>query len=135
MKLDTATAFQKRRGQTWRAVRIWILLGVSATIGFFVPFWANSATKCVPNWLGASRCRLSFDDMPLWQINLCFASLILAGASVIAITLATKRYYRCPKCETVPLGSWASLGPGIIGMQWGVALNPSICPKCGVKLR
>jgi hypothetical protein len=135
MEPQTAVEFQKRRGRTWRAVRLWILLGVAGTIGFSIPFWDNAATKCVHHGFGSSKCTLSLDDMPLWQINLCLASFIVIGISVVAVTLAIKHYYRCPRCETVPLGSWSSLGPGNIGMQWGVALNPSVCSKCGAILR
>jgi len=135
MEQQTAVEFQKRRGRIWRAVRLWILLGAAGVIGFWIPFWANAATKCAHNGLGTSRCTLSLDDMPLWQLNLTFGSFIVIGVSVIAATLAIKRYYRCPRCETVPLGSWTSLGPGIIGRQWGVALNPSVCSKCGAILR
>jgi transcription elongation factor Elf1 len=73
--------------------------------------------------------------MPLWQLNLSFVSFIAMGVSGIAITLAVKRYYRCPRCDSVPLGSWTPFGPGNIGVQWGVAVNPAICSKCGAILR
>jgi hypothetical protein len=135
MEPQTAVEFQRRRSQTWRAVRLWILLGGAGIIGFCVPFWVNPAAKCVHQAFGSSKCTLSTDDMPLWQLNLSFGSLIVAGASVIAATLAVRRYYRCPRCETIPLGSWTTLGPANFGMQWGVALNPSVCPKCGAILR
>jgi hypothetical protein len=73
--------------------------------------------------------------MALWQLILGFASLIGITASVVAITLGVRRYYRCPECESVPLGSWTSLGPGNIGKSWGLDLNTSVCSKCGARLR
>lgn len=135
MEPETVVEFQKRRGRTWRAVRLWILLGIAGILGFLVPFWTSSAAKCVHSQFGSSRCTVSLDDIALWQLNLTFASLIGITVSIIAITAAVRRYYRCPRCEAVPLGSWSMLGPGNFGMKSGIALNPSVCSNCGARLR
>lgn len=66
--------------------------------------------------------------MPLWQLNLNFGSMIAVGVTVVAITRAVLRYYRCPKYEALPFGST------IFGTPWGIILNPLFCSKCGAKL-
>jgi hypothetical protein len=37
----TVTAFQKARRDTWRAIRIWLLMFVVGMIAFAVSFWLN----------------------------------------------------------------------------------------------
>lgn len=135
MEPETIVEFQKRRGQTWRAARLWLLLGSAGIIGLLMLFWTNSATKCIHNAFGSPKCTLSMDDMTPWQLNLGLIAFIGIAASIIAVTVAIQRYYRCPRCEAIPLGSWTSLGPGNFGPRWGVALNPSVCAKCGARLR
>jgi hypothetical protein len=135
MESETVVEFQKRRQRTWRAIRLWVLLAVVGFVGFSIPFWINPATKCVHGGFASSRCTLSPEDMPLWQFNLLLVSFVGLGVSIVAITLAVRRYYRCPKCETVPTGSWTSPGPTNIGMEWGIPFNPSVCSKCGARLR
>lgn len=127
-ELWTVTEFQKRRHQTWRAIRLWLLLGVAGLISFWIPMWINPATACTHTWFGSSRCALSGSDMPLWQLNLNFGSMIAVGVTVVAITRAVLRYYRCPKYEALPFGST------IFGTPWGIILNPLFCSKCGAKL-
>lgn len=135
MESETVAEFQKRRKRTWRATRLWVLLAIVGWVGFSMPFWINPAAKCSHAGFASSSCTLSPDDTPLWQFILLMVSFIGVSASIIAITMATRRYYRCPKCETVPTSSWTSLGPTNIGMQWGIPFNPSVCGKCGARLR
>ena len=35
--------------------------------------------------------------------------------------------YRCPSCDSVPIGS-------MVGGRWGVQMNPSVCHECGKRL-
>lgn len=135
MEPETVVEFQKRRSRTWHAVRLWILLAIAGIIGFLVPFCTNPAVKCVHRGFGSSKCSLSLDDLAMWQLNLTFGSLIAIVISIIVVTVVVRRYYRCPRCEAVPLGSWSTLGPSNFGMQRGVALNPSVCSNCGTRLR
>jgi hypothetical protein len=135
MEPEIVIEFRKRRSQTWHAIRFWVLLGIVGAVAFIVPLWMNSATKCIHHSFASSKCSLSTNDMPLWQINLCLIALVGMMASIIAITLAVRRHYRCPRCEAIPIGSSTSLGPGNLGTKWGVALTPDVCFKCGAKLR
>lgn len=82
-----------------------------------------------------SKCHLSLDDMPLWQLNLSVISFVAIIASVVAITAAVQRHYRCPRREAIPSASRALLGPVRFGIQRGIALNPLVCANCGAKLR
>ena len=135
MEFQTVVEFQKRRRRTWHAIRLWVLLAIVSFVGFSIPFWTNSAIRCSHTGFASSKCILSPDDTSLWQFNLLLVSFIGMGVSIVAITLAVRRYYRCPKCEAVPTGSWTSLGPTNIGMQRGIPLNPSVCGRCGARLR
>jgi undecaprenyl pyrophosphate phosphatase UppP len=114
----TAAAFKQRRRDTWKAIRIWLLVEALAVATFLA----------VPN-------AHSMRDMSLWQLNTLFGAFVVMGAAIIAITFAIKRHYRCPKCEAIPMNSWATLGPSTFGVYSGVALNPSVCRKCGARLR
>jgi hypothetical protein len=102
--------------------------------GELLVFLSGGTTQCTETWFRVG-CRLSLDDMSLWQLNGAFASLLAFGAAVIGGTVAVKRHYRCPKCESIPLGPWASLGPTRYGLNWGLDLKPSVCAKCGARLR
>ena len=130
----TVSEFQRRRHQTWRAIRLWVLVGAAGAAGFWFVMWVNPATTCTDGSLGSFRCSLSADNMSLWQLNLIFGSIVTLGVSVAAIARAVQRHYRCPNCEAVPLGSWSAFGRASFSTSWGVALNPSVCSKCGAKL-
>jgi hypothetical protein len=102
----------------------------------FLPFWLNRAlVHTYGSGYGSIRTSLSVEDESAWQLALELVSFIVRGGSMIAITYAVKRHYRCPKCDAIPMGSGSNLGPGAFGRQWGgVALNPSVCPSCGARL-
>jgi hypothetical protein len=132
----TATAFQQRRRDTWKAIRIWIVLEALAIGGFLIAGLSKSApAQRAGELFGAFHYSRSLADMTLWQLNLAFGSFAAMLGAGIAITMGIQRHYRCPKCETVPMGSWTTFGPGGIGKNWGVEFNPSICRKCGARLR
>jgi hypothetical protein len=130
----TAAAFQQRRRETWKAIRIWLVVVVLALIGTYIAL-RNADVHASGNGIGSFRYNASLDDMTLWQLNLSLGSLLAMAVSVIAIVIAVQRHYRCPKCNAVPMSSWNTLGPGRVGKRWGVSLNPSVCPSCGAKLR
>jgi len=134
MNRDIAVEFQNRRRKAWLAARPWIFLGAIGAIGFWVPFWINSATTCAQIGMLASRCRLSLDAMPLWQLNLTFLSFVAMALSIVAITAAVRRHYRCPRCEALPWVSSALRGPTSYGIRRGIAFNPRVCANCGAHL-
>jgi hypothetical protein len=133
----TAAAFQQRRRDTWRAIRIWLVVEALAVATFLTV--GSSKTHAIQTSSGPLEFSVRYitpmRDLTLWQLNTLFGSFVVMGAAVIAITYAIKRHYRCPKCEAIPMGSWTMLGPSSYGISSGVALNPSVCRKCGARLR
>ena len=109
--------WKRRRSTTWRAIRIALLVCLVAGCAF----WYLAQTP-MPEMSGA-------------QLIVSFG---IFGALVIAMLVAifrVMRLYRCPRCNTVPMGEWSDLGPGSIGHESDVALNPHKCAKCGSVLR
>jgi uncharacterized membrane protein HdeD (DUF308 family) len=131
----TVAAFQRRRHDTWKAIRVWLLLLALGTVGFFVPFWLDrSAVHTIQPGSGAVRWSLSADDITQGQFTVLLASLIVCGVAIIAIVMGLRRHYRCPGCNAIPMGAWNILGPGSVGRRSGVAVFPSVCPNCGAHL-
>jgi hypothetical protein len=56
-------------------------------------------------------------------------------AALCFVSIKANRLYRCPRCNSVPMGTWSTLGPGSFGLHSGVALNPKRCGNCGAILR
>jgi hypothetical protein len=127
----TVTAFQRARRDTWRAIRIWLLVLVAGMIGFATPFWLNRSHL---HAYAPGKYSLSAADETVGQFTLGLVSLIAAGAAVIGITVGVRRHYRCPKCNAVPTDTWSALGPGSFALNKGVAINPTVCPSCGAPL-
>jgi len=127
----TVSAFRKRRHDTWRAIRIWVIVFLVGVIGFTIPFWLNR--EHVQKKADGTYA-LSFGDETIGQFTLGLMSFVATGTAMVAIILAVRRHYRCPKCNEVPMGNWTALGPGSIGFDEGVAINPSVCPSCGAQL-
>lgn len=125
----TITAFQRSRRETWKAIRLWLLVLASAVIGFAIPFWMEREHVQVDG----TRYTLPLETMTLGELTLSLASFVLGGAAIIGITVGIRRHYRCPRCDTVPMGTWIQLGP-LAGVRRDVDMNPSVCPKCGARL-
>jgi hypothetical protein len=115
--VDVSAEFQRRRSATWRASRLWLLLGIIAAVVFWLQPKGNSA------------------DMSETQFTLSLISFVVMGVSIVAITFSVRRLYRCPNCGAIPMGSWATLGPTSFSLRRDVDLNPSTCGNCGAKLR
>jgi hypothetical protein len=127
----TVTAFQEARRDTWRAIRIWLLMLIVGMIGLAVPFWLNRSHL---HMTSPGKYSLSAADEAVGQFTLGLVSIVVVGAAAIGITVGLRRHYRCPKCNAVPMGTWNSLGPDTLGLNRGVALNPSVCGSCGAPL-
>jgi hypothetical protein len=127
----TVAAFRKARRDTWRAIRIWLLVLVGGVIGFAIPFWLNRSHL---HTIAPGKYSLSAADETVGQFTLGLGSFIAAGAAIIGIAVGVRRHYRCPKCNAVPIGTWSTLGPGSFGLNRGIAINPSVCPSCGAAL-
>jgi|SRR3569833_1330489 len=124
-------AFRMARSDTWRAIRIWMLVLVAGMIGFATPFWLNRSRL---HTLAPGRYSLSAADERGGQFTLGLVSFVATAVAVIGITVGVRRRYRCPKCNAVPTGTWSTLGPGSFGLNRGVAINPSLCPSCRAPL-
>jgi hypothetical protein len=115
--IDVSAEFQRRRLATWRATRLWLLLGAAAGVAFSLGPKGSDA------------------DMSEAQFTFMLVALVAIGVSLTVVVFSVRRLYRCPHCETVPMGSVGMLGPASFGVRRGVALNPYTCPNCGAKLR
>ena len=109
--------WNRRRSTTWRAIRVALLvLFISGCA-----FWYLARTPA--------------PEMNGTQLVLSFAVLVASGIAMVVVVFRVNRLYRCPRCNTVPMGEWSELGPGSIGYESGVAVNPRTSSKCGAVLR
>ena len=111
------TEWKRRRTTTWRAIRVALLV-------LFIcgcAFWYLTQTPA--------------PEMNGTQFLLSFLIFCALGTAMLVVIFRVNRLYRCPRCNTVPMGEWSTLGPGSIGYESGVALNPQRCSKCGAVLR
>jgi hypothetical protein len=131
----TVTAFRKRRRETWISVRLWLLLLAIGLLGFQIPFWLEQEHVRRVETTRAVKQYLSVNDETEGEFTLGLISLVAAGIAAVGITLGVRRHYRCPRCETIPMGSWSQSGPTSYTWQSGVSLLPSVCRNCGARLR
>jgi hypothetical protein len=132
----TVATFQQRRRDTWKAIRIWVLVEALAVLTFPVAAWSKLAhAPKSAELFEPFHYNFSLGDITLWQLNLAFGVASALIAATIAIVMAIQRHYRCPKCETVPMGSWTTFALPDVCKRWAVEFNPSSCPKCSARLR
>ena len=114
---DVSSEFQRRRGDTWRRIRWWMLLVVLAGGAFA---------------LGPHE---PDGDLTFGQLMFQMGMFIILLTGMVVVIRSVNKHYRCPACNSVPmLGFFAAGGSGF-GYEEGVALNPRTCSKCGAKLR
>jgi hypothetical protein len=104
---DSAAEFQARRRETWRIIRSSVFVTVAGFVVFFVVFESS-------NLFGE-----------LWTLNLIFGTFLVLLFAIARISLTVTRLYRCPVCNTVPMGTGRD----------GVLVNPDVCPTCGARLK
>lgn len=111
-----ARDFQRRRKETWNAVRPWLLI---MAIGFIGSLWlGNSNFNDSPQrWIAAILC------------------LTLVGVAIARIAFIVKDRYRCPACGAIPMAGAFAAGPSAVGYDYGIDLNPKQCPACRAQLR
>ena len=99
-----------------------------------IPFWLNRGHVHKQELGSRTRYTLSTDDETEGEFTLGLVSLVIIFVAGIAITVAVRRHYRCPKCNEIPMGTWANFGPGSFGVNRGLDLFPVTCPNCGARL-
>jgi hypothetical protein len=60
------------------------------------------------------------------------AVIFLFGVPIMLWTLIQMLKFKCPRCDTTPMTTRASLGGGEVEVGSYVALRPKKCHKCGV---
>jgi hypothetical protein len=132
----TVAAFQRRRRETWRAVRWWWLVLAVGIVGFEVPFYLERAhVHSAQRGPLSVRQTLSTQDETEGEFTVSLVSLVVIFIGGGGIIFGVRRHYRCPRCEEIPMGSWTNLGPTSYGRQSGVELFPSVCRSCRARLR
>jgi hypothetical protein len=114
---DVSKEFQRRRRETWRRIRWWMLL-VPVSGGAFA--------------LGPRGSQL---DLPVSQFAFQLVMFALFGTGIVVVIFIVLKHYRCPGCNAVPMvGSFEAGGSGF-GYHEGVAFNPRVCSRCSARLR
>lgn len=99
---------------------------VMIIVGFAVPFFIKE-----PSLTPSGKLIIDFsNETPAKQLafDICF---LVAGTGIVWWVYVTNKFYRCPSCNSIPMGNWFQLGTSGFGFSRGVELNPSSCPKCG----
>lgn len=104
---DTVLDFQARRRETWRIVRPWVVVTVTAFLAMAALFTSNSL----------------FDE--LWKLIILYGGFLVLLVSIGRISLTVSKLYRCPACGSVPRS------------RGSVLLDPGDCPKlrCPIAVR
>ena len=111
------TEWKRRRSLTWRAIKVPLAIVVISGCAF----WYFARTPA-PEMTGA-------------QLLITFLVFGVLFIAMLVAIFRVNRLYRCPRCNTVPMGTWSTLGPYSFGYHSGVAANPHKCSKCGAVLR
>ena len=114
---EVVAEWKRRRSTTWRAIRIALLVFAIAGGAFWFP------------------ARTSAYDMTGRQLLITFSIFLVCALAACMVIFRTKRLYRCPRCNTVPMGASSTSGQGSFSFRFGVELNPTRCPNCGANLR
>lgn len=112
---DMSVEFQRRRVQTWRKVRWWLLVAAIAGGAFA---------------LGPQGSTLEITQA---QFTFQLICLVVVFTAFTVVILRIAKHYRCPNCNAPPMRRMS--GGGTFAVRYGVDLNPSVCPKCGAQLR
>jgi uncharacterized membrane protein len=114
--LPVAADFEARRSAVWAENRPWIA-------GWVVVF---SAAIVMLRSAGA-------ENELTWL--LAAASVVLGVVTIVRVVTGLNALYRCPNCGTVPYQNVTDYKCGGLGPTRRDFMSPTVCPKCGVKLR
>lgn len=100
----TVAAFQRRRRETWRAVRWWWLVLPVGIVGFELPFyWERAHVRTEQHGPMSVRQSLSSQDESKSEFTLGLVSLAIIFIAGGGIIFGVRRHYRCPRCEEIPI--------------------------------
>jgi len=114
--LPEGANFEARRSAVWAENRPWIAGWVVVLCAAIVMLKAAGAANEL-TWLLAA------------------AAAVLGAVTVVRIVRGLNALYRCPNCGTMPYQSVTDYKCGGLGPTWRDFMSPSVCPKCGTKLR
>lgn len=117
----TVAAFQRRRRETWRAVRWWWVVLAVGIVGFELPFyWERAHVRTVQRGPLAVRQTLSTQDETEGEFTLGLVSLVVIFIGGGGIIFGIRRHYRCPRCEEIPRGLGRTLARRRLGGNQGL---------------
>ncbi|HZP94273.1 MAG TPA: hypothetical protein VFB20_15540 [Burkholderiales bacterium] len=111
-----SAAFEAHRAAVWRGNRIWLL----ASALLIAAAALLAATPNAPSGLQ-------------WALGLAAAAL--SGITVARIVRGLDSLYRCPNCGTLPYQTLRDYKCGGLGPTRRDFMSPTVCPKCGTRLR
>jgi hypothetical protein len=109
--------WDRRCKTTWRAIR----LAVGTCLASGATFWYLARTPAA--------------DMSGAELIAVFSLFLVLAVSMLVIIFRTRKLYRCPRCNSVPQGTWSEFGPTSFGLHSGISINPKRCPTCGATLQ
>jgi hypothetical protein len=109
-------SFEARRSAVWAANRPWLAGWVVLACAAIVMLKSAGATNEL-TWL------------------LALASIVLGVTTVTRIVKALNALYRCPVCGTLPYQNVTDYKCGGLGPTRRDFMSPTVCPKCGTRLR
>lgn len=108
--------FELRRIAVWHANRRWIV--ASAAVIAFAALLLGT---------GNAPAELA------WALGLSAGAL--TTVTVSRIVRGLNSLYRCPKCGTLPYQTLNEYKCGGLGPSRSDFMSPTVCPKCGTRLR
>jgi hypothetical protein len=107
----------RRRKATWRAIR----LAVATCLASGGIFWYLARTPAA--------------DMSGIELIATFSLFLVLAVGMVVIIVRTRKLYRCPRCNSVPQGTWSEFGSTSFGFHSGISINPKRCPTCSATLQ
>ena len=113
---STVIVFKLRKANIWKYSKRWLLI---LAVGIFIIWYFRPDGRI---W--------DLADVAIYLIGFALAFL-----SFGFINHYIHKYYKCPRCNKMPMTGTVLRGPEIFGYERMIALNVKKCPSCGVKLK
>ena len=112
---ESAT-FEARRAAVWAENRPWIAGWVVLLCAAVVILKSAGASNEL-TWLLATAC------------------IVVGGTTVARVVRGLNALYRCPNCGILPYQNVNDYKCGGLGPTRRDFMSPTVCPKCGTRLR